>query len=69
MALSTHLFSMYHLFFKKRLFFREREREKASAWASGEGAEREKGDRVSKAGSVLTAHSPMWGLNSRMVKS
>ena len=35
---------------------------------NGEGAERE-GDRVSEASSVLTAASPMLGLNSQSVRS
>ena len=35
---------------------------------NGEGAERE-GDRGSEAGTVLTATSPMWGSNSRTVRT
>ena len=60
-------------FFKKKpfnvLFLRERERERErerqtdrQTWREG-GAESEE-DRRSKAGSVLTAESPMRGLNS-----
>ena len=41
------------------VYFLERERE----GTRGGGAERE-GDRGSEVGSVLTAASPMWGLNS-----
>ena len=36
--------------------------------ACGGGAERE-GDRGSEAGSALTAESPIWGSNSRIVSS
>ena len=43
------------------VYFLEREREREGT--RGGGAERE-GDRGSEVGSVLTAASPMWGLNS-----
>ena len=52
---------MFFLNIKKiflMLFIFERERERESRG----GVERE-GDRGSEAGSVLTAQSPMWGLN------
>ena len=42
------------------VFIYKRERKKVSE----AGAERE-GDRGSEAGSLLSAESPMWGLNSR----
>ena len=45
-------------------FFLERER----VHMSGGGAERE-GERESQAGSALLALSPIWGLNSRTVRS
>ena len=44
------------------------ERERESERASGGGAERER-DRESEVGSVLTAERPMWGLNSRTMRS
>ena len=45
------------------IFERESESEQARA---GEG---QREDRGSKMGSVLIAESPMWGLNSRTVRS
>ena len=50
------------------IFEREREREIAASihvW----GRAGVRGDRRSQAGSLLTAESPMWGSNSRTVRS
>ena len=51
--------SFYNYFFDVLLNF-----ERAQA-----GKGQREGDRGSEAGSVLTAESPMWGLNSRTVRS
>ena len=50
----------------KFLFLRERERERENA--SGGWVETE-GYRGSEAGSVLTAESPIWGLNLQITRS
>ena len=52
------------------LFLRERERERANEHGQG-GAEKEGETQNSKwaPGSVLSAQSPMWGLNSQTVRS
>ena len=66
----THLGSFISFYFqllgifKKYFLFFERKR----ASMSRGGAERD-GDRGSKAGSVLTASSPVWGLNSWTMRS
>ena len=50
------------------LFFeRKRERERERERTNKGGAERE-GDRRSKAGSMPTAETPMWGSNSQTVR-
>ena len=54
----------FHSFFLKCLFLREID----NACVHGRGAERE-GDRRSEVGSVLTAESPMQGLNSQTMRS
>ena len=51
-------------FFFKFIYLFLRERESMSEG----GAERE-GERESQAGSTLSMRSPMWGLNSRTVRS
>ena len=53
---------MTALFFKFIDLFLEREREQ------GRGRERER-ERETQAGCALLAQSPMWGLNSRTVRS
>ena len=50
---------------RKIIFEREREREQAHGQSR---AERE-GNRESEAGSALSAKSPMWGLNPRIMRS
>ena len=67
---------MSAVYFQEMLFFlslfiyfkKERERGRERERPSGEGAERE-GDRGSEAGSVLTAESPLQGLNSQTMRS
>ena len=47
-----------NLFFLYAFIYFEREKEQA-------GEEQREGDRGSEEGSILTAESPMWGLNSQ----
>ena len=58
---------LFFLFFKCLFIYLLRERERERERDHEQGKSRREGDRGSEAGSVLTAESPAWGLNSQTV--